>query len=111
MREAATAGDPERAAAAEPPRTFAEQFWREDQTYQASWRWRLGSAPLLGGAAVAAAAHITRGFPLWVVVLLAVPGAAALVAPPRWTRAATYGVVVFTAGTVIDLLGDWLRGL
>src|ERR1035438_9038803 len=45
-----------------------------------TWAWRLLSVAPLGGAA-AAAVFVTGGFPLWVPILLAVPGVTALLAP------------------------------
>lgn len=64
------------------------QARRENQEDARTWAWRLLSVAPLGGAA-AAAVFVTRGFPLWVPILLAVVGVTALLAPPWASRAAT----------------------
>jgi hypothetical protein len=79
------------------------QARRENQEDAPTWAWRLLSVAPLGGAA-AAAVFVTRGFPLWVPILLAVVGVTALLAPPWATRAATLRTLPVAAAVLVRVV-------
>ena len=78
---------------------------RDKQHDAPSRAWRLLSIPPLGGAA-AAGAFVTRGIPLWVPVLLAALGVAALLTPPWAARAATRRTLPVIVRVVVRVFFD-----